>query len=114
MGEGDATSVNTDGTINYGTLTDTDYTIGTEPLFVTPQTLTDSHVVTLTRANGNKYTVKLTDLMNGTDKLFTGGKVEAGVHYTITLTVNESTVGVTAGIAAWTEVSGSGTAKPEF
>ena len=114
LGEGDATSVNTDGTINYGTLTDTDYTIGTEPLFVTPQTLTDSHVVTLTRANGNKYTVKLTDLMNGTDKLFTGGKVEAGKHYTITLTVNESTVGITAGIAAWTEVSGSGTAKPEF
>ena len=114
LGEGDVTSVNADGTINYGTLTDTDYTIGTEPLFVTPQTLTDSHVVTLTRANGNKYTVKLADLMNGTDNLFTGGKVEAGKHYTITLTVNESTVGITAGIAAWTDVSGSGTAKPEF
>lgn len=114
LGEGDATSVNTDGTINYGTLTDTDYTIGTEPLFVTPQTLTDSHVVTLTRANGNKYTVKLTELMNGSEKLFTNGIVEAGKHYTITLTVNESTVGITAGIAAWTEVSGSGTAKPEF
>jgi hypothetical protein len=114
LGEGDATSVNTDGTINYGTLTDKVYAIGTAPLFVTPQTLTDSHVVTLTRANGNKYTVKLTDLMNGTDKLFTGGKVEAGKHYTITLTVNESTVAITAGIAAWTEVSGSGTAKPEF
>ena len=114
LGEGDATGMNADGTINYGTLTNKNYTIGTEALFVTPQTLTDSHVVTLTRANGNKYTVKLTDLMNGTDKLFTGGKVEAGKHYTITLTVNESTVGITAGIADWTDVEGSGTAKPEF
>ena len=114
LGEGDATGMNADGTINYGTLTNKNYTIGTEALFVTPQTLADSHVVTLTRANGNKYTVKLTDLMNGTDKLFTGGKVEAGKHYTITLTVNESTVGITAGIADWTDVEGSGTAKPEF
>ena len=114
LGEGDATGMNADGTINYGTLTNKNYTIGTEALFVTPQTLTDSHVVTLTRANGNKYTIKLSELMNGTEKLFTNGIVEAGKHYTITLTVNESTVGITAGIAAWTEVSGSGTAKPEF
>lgn len=114
LGEGGAANLNTDGTINYGTLTDKVYDIGTAPFFVTPQTLTESHVVTLTRANGNKYTVKLTDLMNGTDKLFTDGKVEAGKHYTITLTVNETSVGITAGIAAWTEVSGSGTAKPEI
>ena len=114
LGEGDATGMNADGTINYGTLTNKNYTIGTEALFVTPQTLADSHVVTLARANGNKYTIKLSELMNGTEKLFTNAMVEAGKHYTITLTVNESTVGITAGIAAWTEVSGSGTAKPEF
>ena len=114
LGEGDATSMNADGTINYGTLTNKNYTIGTAALFVTPQTLTDSHVVTLARANGNKYTIKLNELMNGTEKLFNNGIVEAGKHYSITLTVNESTVGIIASIAAWTEVSGSGEAKPEF
>ena len=42
------------------------------------------------------------------------GKVEAGKHYIIVITVNETGVGITASIAAWTEVSGSGTMTPDF
>lgn len=115
LGAGEAAAVNADGTIDYGTLADTDYTIAAEALYVTPQTLAETHVVTLTRANGNKYVLKLADLKDSEgNALFADGKLEAGKHYTITLTVNESTVGIKASIAAWTEVSGSGTLTPQF
>ena len=83
--------------------------------FVAPQTLGDANVITLTRPNGNKYTMKLTDLKDGnSNPIFINGEVLSGKHYTITLNVNETTVGITASISAWTEVSGSGTATPEF
>lgn len=114
--EHNAVAVKTDGTADItmaSAASDVLFTSGAS-FFVAPQTLTADHVITLTRANGNKYTIKLSELMNGTEKLFTNGIVEAGKHYTITLTVNESTVGITAGIADWTDVEGSGTAKPEF
>ena len=87
----------------------------TKEFFVAPQTLGDANIITLTRPNGNKYTVKLTDLHDANNNpIFIDGELKAGVHYSIILTVSETGVGITASIADWTEVSGSGTAKPEF
>ena len=115
--KGDGTSVTDDEvaaftkTIALGSET---YTIGTTAMHFAPQTLTDANVITLTRSNGNTYTVKLTDLKNGTAALFTDGKVEAGKHYAITLTVSETSVGITASIADWTTVNGSGAMTPDW
>lgn len=93
---------------------DIEFTDGTA-FFVAPQALTDVNTIVLTRANGNKYTVKLSDLKDANDAaIFTDSKIEAGKHYTITLTVNETSVGISASIAPWTEVNGSGTVTPEF
>ena len=90
------------------------YTIADAAMHFAPQTLTDANVITLTRSNGNTYTVKLSELMNGTAALFTGGKVEAGKHYAITLTVSETSVGIKAEIADWTTVNGSGSMTPDW
>lgn len=94
-------------------LNGTDYTIAGDMHFA-PYTLTATDVITLTRPNGNTYIVKLKDLKNDTADLFTNSKLEAGKHYAITLTVNETSVGIQASIAAWTEVTGSGTMTPDF
>jgi len=111
-----AAGVTAEGTpvaITLGNMESIEFANG-ETFVVAPQALTDAHVVTLTRPNGNQYTVKLATLMNGTDKLFGSNGIEAGKHYAITLTVNETGVGITAEIADWTDVSGSGDMKPEF
>ena len=102
-------AITDDGTFSYNTLTDGTVTIGGNEIFVAPQTLTDAHVVTLTRSNGNTYTVKLTDLMNGTAKLFADGKIVAGKHYAITITVNETSVGAKATVIDWEDKAGEAT-----
>lgn len=92
------------------------FTTGTA-LFVAPQTLTDDNTIVLTRPNGNTYKIKLTDLTDGAETpaaIFTDSKIEAGKHYQITLTVNETSVGISATIAEWTDVNGSGTVTPDF
>ena len=109
--------VNADGTALIGLAQESETVSFTnaKEFFVAPQTLGDANIITLTRPNGNKYTAKLTDLKDGNNNpIFIDGEVKAGKHYSITLTVNETSVGISASIAAWTEVSGSGTAKPEF
>lgn len=96
------------------------YTSKTEySLFVAPQELKDgsNDYIQLTRGNGNIYKIKLTGLTDGAETpaaIFTDSKIEAGKHYQITLTVNETGVGITASIAPWTNVEGSGEMKPEF
>ena len=85
--------------------------------YVAPQTLTDAHVITLIRPNGNTYTVKLSDLKTKDTPpaaLFTDSKIEAGKHYTISLIVNETGVGISATIADWENKTGSGTVTPDF
>lgn len=83
--------------------------------YVAPQTLTDANTIVLTRENGNKYTIKLSELKDANDAaIFTDSKIETGKHYAITLTVSETSVGISASIAAWTDVNGSGTVTPEF
>ena len=110
-------SVNADGTANItlnNTASNIDY-LNAQDFFVAPQTLGNDNVITLTRPNGNKYTAKLAELKDGNNNpIFNNGKVEAGKHYIIVITVNETGVGITASIAAWTEVSGSGTMTPDF
>lgn len=82
--------------------------IGSDPIHLAPQTLTDEHIVTLTRTNGNQYTVKLADLVKDADsKLFADGKMEAGTHYTITLMVNETAVTAKAVVVGWNEAAAS-------
>lgn len=89
------------------------FTTGTA-FFVAPQALTDDNTIVLTRPNGNTYTVKLGELKDAQQAaIFTNG-IEAGKHYQITLTVNETSVGISATIAEWTDVSGSGTVTPDF
>lgn len=76
-----------------------------------PQTLTDASTIVLTIANGNTYTVKLKDIMTtngGTTPVFTAGKIAAAQSYTLTLTVNETGVGVNATVTDWTDITGSG------
>lgn len=90
------------------------FTTGTA-LFVAPQALTDANTIVLTRPNGNTYTVKLGELKDTNDAaIFGTNGIEAGKHYQITLTVNETSVGISATIAEWTPVSGSGTVTPDF
>lgn len=90
------------------------FTAGTA-LFVAPQTLTDANTIVLTRPNGNTYTVKLSELKDAQQAaIFGTNGIEAGKHYQITLTVNETSVGISATIAEWTDVSGSGTVTPDF
>lgn len=90
------------------------FTTGTA-FFVAPQALTDANTIVLTRPNGNTYTVKLGELKDTNDAaIFTDSKIEAGKHYQITLTVNETSVGISATIAEWTDVNGSGTVTPDF
>ena len=99
------------------TLGDATHTIIADAMHFAPQTLTDANTIVLTRPNGNTYTVKLTDLTDGAETpaaIFTDSKIEAGKHYQITLTVNETSVGISATIAEWTDVSGSGTVTPDF
>ena len=114
-----AVAVKADGTADI-TMADaaSDMNITSEAsFFVAPQTLGNDNIIVLTRTNGNKYTMKLTDLTDGAQTpaaIFTDGKVEAGKHYTITLTVKETSVGITANIAAWSDVEGSGTMTPDF
>ena len=112
-----AVAVNVDGTANItmaDALTAADFTSGTS-FFVAPQALTDANTIVLTRTNGNTYTVKLTDLKNADNNgIFGENGIEAGQHYQIDLTVNETSVGISATIAPWTEKNGSGTATPDF
>jgi len=96
------------------TLGDAPHTITAEAMHFAPQALTDANTIVLTRPNGNTYTVKLTDLKDAQQAtIFTDG-IEAGQHYQITLTVSETSVGISATIAEWTDVSGSGTVTPDF
>lgn len=112
-----AVSVNVDGTAHItmpDDVTAADFTSGTS-FFVAPQALTDANTIVLARANGNTYTVKLTDLKDYNQAvIFTDNKITAGQHYQIELTVNETSVGISAAIAPWTEKNGSGTATPDF
>lgn len=82
--------------------------VNDKAFYVAPQTLTDAHAITLTRPNGNTYTVKLSDLMDEslTNTLFTDGKVEAGKHYTISLIVTETGVAAKATIIDWEDEAG--------
>lgn len=95
---------------------DTDVTkssfLDVDHFFVVPQALTDAHVITLTRPNGNKYTVKLSDLKTKDATpvdLFTDGKVEGGKHYVISLIVDETAVTAKATIIDWTDEAGEST-----
>ena len=112
-----AVAVNIDGTAHItmaDDVTDAAFTNGT-PFFVAPQTLTDANTIVLARANGNTYTVKLTDLKDADNNgIFGENGIEAGQHYQIELTVNETSVGISASIAPWTEKYGSGNATPDF
>lgn len=112
-----AVAVNADGTANITMASEASaiaFTTGTV-LFVAPQALTDANTIVLTRPNGNTYTVKLGELKDAQQAaIFTDSKIEAGKHYQITLTVNETSVGISATIAEWTDVSGSGTVTPDF
>lgn len=85
-------------------------TIGTEALHVNPQTLAEGDIVTLTRSNGNAYTVKLADLKDANgDALFgADSEMEAGKHYAIALTVTETAITATAEVIDWADVAGSG------
>lgn len=97
------------------TLGDATHTIIAYAMHFAPQTLTDDNTIVLTRPNGNTYTVKLGELKDAQQAaIFTDSKIEAGKHYQITLTVNETSVGISATIAEWTDVSGSGTVTPDF
>ena len=112
-----AVAVNVDGTAHItmpDDVTAAAFTSGTS-FFVAPQALTDAHTIVLTRANGNTYTVKLTDLKDADNNgIFGENGIEAGQHYQIDLTVNETSVGISATIASWTDKNGSGTATPDF
>lgn len=112
-----AVAVNIDGTAHItmaDDVTDAAFTNGT-PSFVAPQALTDANTIVLTRTNGNTYTVKLTDLKDADNNVIFGENgIEAGQHYQIELTVNETSVGISATIASWTDKNGSGTATPDF
>ena len=97
------------------TLGDATHTITADAMHFAPQALTDANTIVLTRPNGNTYTVKLSELKDAQQAaIFTDSKIEAGKHYQITLTVNETSVGISATIAEWTPVSGSGTVTPDF
>ena len=97
------------------TLGDATHTITADAMHFAPQALTDANTIVLTRPNGNTYTVKLSELKDAQQAaIFTDSKIEAGKHYQITLTVNETSVGISATIAEWTDVSGSGTVTPDF
>lgn len=97
------------------TLGDATHTITADAMHFAPQTLTDANTIVLTRPNGNTYTVKLGELKDANDAaIFGTNGIEAGKHYQITLTVNETSVGISATIAEWTDVSGSGTVTPDF
>lgn len=90
------------------------FTTGTA-FFVAPQALNDANTIVLTRSNGNTYTVKLGELKDAADAaIFGTNGIEAGKHYQITLTVNETSVGISATIAEWTDVTGSGIVTPDF
>lgn len=79
---------------------------------VAPQDITADNVITLTRANGNTYTLALNTLTEVFGE--TAPAIVAGTHYQLTLTVNETSVAITATIAEWTDVPGSGTVTPDF
>lgn len=106
---------------------------------VPPQTLTADHAIVLKLANGNSYTLKLADIEKAADagsgtvtkaggssavtragsgtaeKLFGAeGKMEPGRKYAITITVDETAVSLSGSIEAWTELSGSGSMKPDW
>lgn len=112
-----AVAVNVDGTANItmaDALRTADFTSSIS-FFVAPQALTDANAIVLTRTNGNTYTVKLTDLKDADNNVIFGENgIEAGQHYQIELTVNETSVGISATIASWTDKNGSGTATPDF
>ena len=97
------------------TLGDATHTIIADAMHFAPQALNDANTIVLTRPNGNTYTVKLGELKDTNDAaIFGTNGIEAGKHYQITLTVNETSVGISATIAEWTDVSGSGTVTPDF
>ncbi|MBR3758912.1 MAG: fimbrillin family protein [Bacteroidaceae bacterium] len=97
------------------TLGDATHTIIADAMHFAPQALTDDNTIVLTRPNGNTYTVKLGELKDAQQAaIFGTNGIEAGKHYQITLTVNETSVGISATIAEWTDVSGSGTVTPDF
>lgn len=112
-----AVAVTATGTADITMATETsdiEFTSGTA-FYVAPQTLTDANTIVLTRANGNKYTIKLSELKDAAGAaIFGTNGIETGKHYAITLTVSETSVGISASIAAWTDVNGSGTVTPEF
>lgn len=78
---------------------------------VAPQDIAADNVVTLTRANGNTYTLALNTL---TEAFGETPAIAAGKHYQLTLTVKETSVAISATIAPWTDVTGSGTVTPDF
>ena len=86
------------------------FTSGT-PLYVAPQELTNDNTLVLTRANGNTYQLALNTL---TGAFGTTPIIEAGKHYELTVTVNETGVGISATIADWENKTGSGTVTPDF
>ncbi len=90
---------------------------------VAPQTLTDKHIIILGLANGNTYTLKLSDIAetneNGNptgNKLFgdTPGTIAHGQKYAITITVNDTEIALSGTIVPWTELSGSGEMNPDW
>ena len=88
---------------------------------VAPQELTADHAIVLKLANGNSYTLKLKDIEKagsaggGTaEKLFGANGMEPGRKYAITITVDETAVSLSGSIEPWTELSGSGSMKPDW
>lgn len=123
--EGDGTTTTDDEVATFEkslTLGSNTYTIPDGSMNVAPATLAATDVITLTRPNGNTYAVKLSELQvesgkmtdESTGRTSTLSSIEAGTHYILTLTVSETSVGISASIADWTEVNGSGTMTPEF
>lgn len=126
--------------------TNTTATGGTDNTFengkvytVAPQTLTDDHIILLRLANGNTYTLKLSDIEETNadgatgNKLFGGNdgsgsdtdgstgssgtgtaSIAPGRKYAITITVNETAVSLSGSIEPWKELTGSGGMTPDW
>lgn len=82
--------------------------------FVAPQPLTDAHAITLTHSNGNKYTLKLSDMKDANGNAIFPNGIEGGKKYGIVVTVNKNALNFSATIQDWTEISGSGNMTLDF
>ena len=120
----DATVSNTSGSISvkmYGndkTILEGDKPYRSYEAVVVPLTqLTSGYLLaTIENMSGNKYEVNLSDAIikswdsNSTTSLTT----KSGINYKLTVTLNKQAVGVVASLAAWSDVSATGTGEIMF